>query len=158
MSFAYAVEVRHPAFFADAGAEAELNGLLAGLNIDRVLIDTRALRAADASDPIIREAQRKKPDLPVRVVATGPHPFVRYIADPEVEANLPWLQGWADVVAGWIAEGRTPFFFLHAPDDFYAPRLARFFHRLLSERAPVGTLPPWPAEQEGPPLEQLALF
>lgn len=158
--FHYAVEVRHPDFFAAGEAEGALDTLLAAQGVDRVLFDTRGLRAADGNDPETREAQRRKPDLPVRFVATGPHPFVRFVAHPEVAANEPWLAEWADVVAAWLREGRHPFIFMHSPDDFFAPRLARRFHALLAARHPaVGTLPPWPATtDDDPPLTQLALF
>ncbi|MGH2544812.1 MAG: DUF72 domain-containing protein [Ardenticatenaceae bacterium] len=156
--FQYAVEVRHPAFFAGGADEERLNGLLTSLQSDRVLFDTRGLRAAGASDPLTRAAQRRKPDLPVHIIATGSRPFVRYVAHPEVGANLSLLAEWAATFEEWIHAGRTPFIFMHAPDDFYAPRLARHFHRLLSTRVAVGTLPPWPAEAEAPPAEQLPLL
>jgi uncharacterized protein YecE (DUF72 family) len=156
--FQYAVEVRHPDFFDDGPTEAALNTLLTDLHVDRVDFDVRGLRSATTTDEFTREAQQKKPDVPVRFVATAQRPFVRYVAHPDVEANLPLLTEWAGVVAGWIEEGRTPFVFMHSPDDFYAPRLARHFHRLLSEHFHVGTLPRWPAEEEAPPTEQLPLF
>ncbi|HEX8684145.1 MAG TPA: DUF72 domain-containing protein [Ardenticatenaceae bacterium] len=158
IEFQYAVEVRHASFFNEGPTEAALDGLLADLGVDRVCFDVRGLRAAPPDDPMTREAQEKKPDVPARFVATASRPFVRFVAHSEVEANLPLLEEWAEVVAGWIGEGRTPFVFMHAPDDFYAPRLARHFHRLLSEQVEVGTLPRWPAEEEPPPTEQLALF
>jgi uncharacterized protein YecE (DUF72 family) len=156
--FRYAVEVRHPEFFESTEARAALNGLLASLNVARVIFDTRPLFASSATDAHTREAQRKKPQLPVHVVATSTSPFVRYVAHPELEANVSWLEGWAEAVEKWIREGRTPHFFVHAPNDFYAPRLARLFHRLLSERVDVATMPVWPAEEEEPPVEQLSLF
>lgn len=157
-AFDYAVEVRHPDFFDESEHEQGLNSLLASLGIDRVCFDVRALRASALRDTETLEAQRKKPDVPARQVATGDFPFVRYIADTNIEANMPLLAQWAEVVAGWVEAGRTPYFFTHAPDDFYAPRLARHFHHLLAERLRVGSLPPWPAESDTPPMEQLHLF
>ncbi len=158
--FSYAVEVRHPDFFAGGAMEEDLDGLLASLGIDRVIFDARGLHAADPRDPATREAQRKKPNLPVRAVTTGQRPFVRFVAHPDVPSNDALLEAWATVVAEWLAEGRTPFVFLHAPDDFFAPRLARRFHQLLADRVPVGTMPPWPADADaqGPPPAQLSLF
>lgn len=156
--FQYAVEVRHPDFFDEGNHEAALDTLVANLGVDRVCFDGRGLRSASATDAFTREAQQKKPNVPARFVATASRPFVRYIANPDVDANLPLLAEWAEIVAGWMGEGRTPFIFMHAPDDFYAPRLARHFHRLLSEHLSVGTLPQWPAEDDPPPTEQLSLF
>ncbi|MCB0076953.1 MAG: DUF72 domain-containing protein [Anaerolineales bacterium] len=156
--YRYAVEVRHPDFFGAGEAEARLDQFLQDLGMDRVLFDSRPLRAADRSDPNVRRAQQRKPDLPVHPVALGPHPLVRYIADPNLPANDPWLREWAQRVAAWIEAGRQPFVFLHAPDDFYAPRLARRFHQLLSDHVDVGRLPPWPADEAPSSAEQLSLF
>ncbi len=158
LTFRYAIEVRHLDFFDEGAQEAELESLLTALDMDRVCFDGRGLWSAAPDEEATQVAQRKKPKVPVRFSATATTPFVRYIAHPEVEANLSLLAEWAEVLAHWLDEGRTPYFFAHAPDDFYAPRLARHFHRLLSEHRAVGTPPPWPAEGEEPPLAQLSLF
>ncbi len=159
----FAVEVRHPGFFDGGAAEAALEALLEAYGADRVILDTRPLRAADASIPEVRTAQQRKPDLPVRFDITGRQPILRYIAHAELAANDAWLAEWAGIVAGWIAEGRTPFVFIHAPDDTWAPPLARRFHTLLAERADVGEMPVWPGEADdggAQPVEarQLGLF
>lgn len=153
-AFHYAVEIRHNLFFAEA--ENELTAVLKSHRANRVVFDTRGLHSANVDDPAGREAQRKKPKVPVRFVATGRFPFVRFVGHPEVRENLPLLSEWAPVVANWIREGRTPFVFFHAPDDFYAPHLARHFHRLLSNQIDVGEMRPWPAERGA--TAQMALF
>ncbi len=153
-AFHYAVEIRHNLFFAEA--ENELTAVLKSHRANRVVFDTRGLHSANVDDPAGREAQRKKPKVPVRFVATGRFPFVRFVGHPEVRENLPLLSEWAPVVANWIREGRTPFVFFHAPDDFYAPHLARHFHRLLSNQIDVGEMRPWPAERGA--AAQMALF
>lgn len=158
--YQYNVEVRHRDFYDDGTHEREVNELLRDLAVDRVHMDTRALRAApaDFSQDAI-EAQERKPNLPTRFYAVSDLPMVRYISHPDADENDPWLTEWADVVATWIDEGKTPYFFVHNPDDFYAPRIARRFHQLLAQRADVGTMPPWPAEiDNAPPPEQLSLF
>jgi uncharacterized protein YecE (DUF72 family) len=145
---AWAVEVRHPAFFAAGPAEADLVALLRRRGADRVTLDTRALRAGDPRDPAMAAVLHQKPDLPPRFEALGPHPMLRFVAHRDAASDSdPWLAEWADVVAAWIAEGRAPTVFIHHRDDFHAPRVARRFHTLLAERAEVGTLPPWPAER-----------
>ncbi|MDA0744911.1 MAG: DUF72 domain-containing protein [bacterium] len=151
----YAVEVRHPDFFSDA--EADLNTCLKERGVDRVTFDTRGLHSATTSDPATQAAQKKKPQIPVRFTATGHRPFIRFVGHPDVDKNLSLLGKWATVTASWIQEDRTPYIFMHMSDEFYAPRLARHFHRLLSEHLNVGNLPVWPAEQEQPE-EQLNLF
>lgn len=155
-TFPYAVEIRHPLFFAEA--ENELNTLLKSHNVDRVVFDTRGLHDAKTDDPAGREAQRKKPKVPVRFTATGQYPFIRFVGHPQVEKNLPLLEEWAPVVANWIQEGKTPYIFMHAPDDFYAPQLARHFHHMLSKHHNVGDMPSWPAEQIEEQPEQMNLF
>lgn len=146
-----AVEVRHPAFYAGGAAEQALETLLVERRCDRVVMDTRPLRAAPPPhDAPTRQAMTRKPDLPVRPIGLGAHPFVRYVAHPEAAANRPWLAAWADVVARWIAEGRRPYVFIHSPGDRDVPRLARAFHDMLRARgAPVGELPSWPSAQAG---------
>lgn len=152
-----AVEVRHPAFFDGGSAEQALDGLLVERGADRVVMDTRALRAAPPPhDAPTRAALTRKPDLPVRPIGLGRHPFVRIVAHPVATANGPWLAAWADVTARWIAEGRDPYVFLHSPGDADVPLLARVFHGMLLKRgAPVGELPPWPRERAA---SQLALI
>ncbi len=157
--YQYNVEVRHPDFYDDGIHEEAVNAILRDLAIDRVHMDTRALRAAPPEEgENTAAAQRRKPNLPTRFYALSDLPMVRYISRPTADANDLWLTEWADVVARWITEGKTPYFFVHAPDDFYAPRIARRFHQLLSQRADVGYMPPWPAEAEELPPAQLSLF
>jgi uncharacterized protein YecE (DUF72 family) len=47
-------------------------------------------------------------------------------------------------VAQWIAEGKRPYFFMHAPDDTFAPDNAYAFHAMLRRHRDVGELPAWP--------------
>lgn len=48
---------------------------------------------------------------------------------------------------------QAAYFFMHAPDDTFAPENAYAFHAMLRAHADVGELPPWP----GTP-RQLGLF
>ena len=157
-NFPYAVEIRHQAFFAEA--EATLNNMLTTHNVDRVVFDTRGLHNATLTDPDGLEAQRKKPKVPVRFIATGSNPFMRFVGHPTVEENLSLLAEWAPKVAQWITEGRTPYIFMHAPNDLYAPQLAKHFHDLLSDHIDAGQMPPWPAHHPPAPEEpaQMNLF
>jgi uncharacterized protein YecE (DUF72 family) len=142
--FHYAVEVRHPDFFAKDDTEKTFNRLLHERAIDRVVFDSRALFSATDDSAGTRAAQRKKPRLPVHVVALGPRPLVRFIGHPQWQANQPFLQPWVEKIAEWIEQGHTPYFFTQMPDDYWAPRLAQLFHQMLQNRLPaVGRLPPW---------------
>ena len=156
--FSYAVEVRSPDFFDGSERERALDALLGETGMERVVFDTRGLFASSATDALTLDAKRKKPRVPVRRTAIGMRPFVRFVGDPEVPRNEALFREWAGVVARWLAEGRTPFFFTHHPDDALAPELARRFQTLVREVAPQVPAPaPWPAERE-PRADQLSLL
>lgn len=155
---AYAVEVRHPGFFDAGPGERALNALLRELGMDRVVFDTRGLFASAATDEATLDAKRRKPRVPVRFTALGARPFVRFVGDPDLPRNAAALEAWAAVVAGWVGEGRTPYFFTHHPDDALAPELGRDFQRRVHARQPAVPAPPaWPAERESGPT-QLSLL
>ena len=151
-----AVEVRHPEFFARGDAERLLNRLLMDRGVERICLDPRALFSCHSTDPAVLHAQSKKPKVPPRPAAFTQCPQVRFIGRPELEANDPYLLPWIEKVAGWIEEGRTPYVFLHTPDNHRAPELARRFHRQLSERLPG--LPPLPELHQSQAREQLGLL
>lgn len=155
-----AVEVRAPEFFAGGPAERRLDDLLTARRVDRVLFDTGGLFAVKAEDEATRDAQRKKPRVPRRETATARAPFVRFVGNPAVEANDPALRRWAGVARRWCEEGRTPFIFLHHPDDLHAPALARRFQHWLHLEDPARFAPPprWPVEGESESERQLSLF
>ncbi|MFT6341501.1 MAG: hypothetical protein ACJAUN_000322 [Alcanivorax sp.] len=132
--FGCTVEVRHPDFFAKGEAEKALNRGLRERQIARVCFDSRALFAASAEDAATREAQRKKPRLPVHVLPGDASPVIRYVGHPELQANRSFLAPWVDRVAGWIAAGERPYVFIHMPDNGDALSLALLWHELLQGR------------------------
>jgi uncharacterized protein YecE (DUF72 family) len=85
--------------------------------------------------------------------ATASHPFVRCVPHEDFAQSAALVEAWATQVAGWIAERKTPYVFMHAPDDTFAPENAYAFHALLRGRADVGDLPAWPGQPR-----QLGLF
>lgn len=157
--FPYAVEVRHRDWFDDGMHEARLDELLESLQIDRVLFDSRPLFASAPVTDSERETQRRKPRSPHRLTVTGQHPFVRLIGSDDVGAVEPWLDEWAPLVAGWIRDGLTPFFFAHAPDDRFAPVIARKFHERVRGHLPeLSLMPKWPGEESSKLSRQSLLF
>ena len=86
--------------------------------------------------------------------------MLRLVGRDGVEPAMPWVTEWAPIVAGWIAEGLTPYVYAHAPNDLYAPQLARAFHDEL--RKHIGSLDPmpeWPGEvEQRTAVKQLELF
>lgn len=124
----FGVEVRHERF-CDAGrAERALNDLLFDHGVERILLDTRAVFAGPVITPYEVEAVQRKPRLPVRPVAIGVNPVVRFIGQTEPEANPQWWSKWVPKIAQWLDQGRSPTFFVHTPDNAVAPELARRFH------------------------------
>lgn len=144
----YAVEMRHPGLF-DGAAAAELRAMLGELGVDWVILDTRGVHEAEGDDPALVQAHQRKPRLPATAVATARRPVLRYVANPDLPANDARLSAWADQAAAWLGQGREPFLFMHVPDDFHAPRLARRFFELLRARASVGRLPPFGRADDG---------
>ncbi len=157
--YPYAVEVRHLDFFDKGTNERALQQVLHDLQVDRVIFDSRPLFSADAEDDYERQSRERKPQLPVHRTATGRRPIIRLVGRNNVARVMPWIHEWAPVVAEWIIAGLTPYVFTHAPDDLYAPQLARMFHDELRRHTNrVPPLPDWPGESEPQQARQLALF
>ncbi|WP_369958881.1 DUF72 domain-containing protein [Pseudomonas benzenivorans] len=151
-----AVELRHPAFFAKGEEERALNRLLLGRGIERICLDSRALFSCSSDDPAVLHAQAKKPRLPLRPTAFSQAPQLRFIGHPELAANDAFMAPWLDKLAAWIEAGRTPYAFLHTPDNRLAAQLARRFHAQLMLRLPG--LPDLPEPDVAAPSPQLGLL
>lgn len=150
----WGVEVRSLAFSSGDAPERQLIELLARHNVERILIDTRAVFAGPRETAAEEEAFLRKPRLPVRPVAIGPSPVVRFIGQTDPAANPHWWSKWVPKIVEWIHEGRTPTVFLHTPDNVVAPELARQFHDEVRARIPE--LAPLPLPRE--PTAQLPLI
>jgi len=156
--YLYGLEVRNHDFFDQGQNEGKLNRLLSAYSIDRIVFDTRKLHSAGAGDEELASVQRKKPLMPVRFATTGAHPILRYVGVNDKLNNASHLKEWAIVVADWIQQGYHPYVFIHAPDEFYAPRLADYFYSLLQGLIKLPARPSWPALRGGDGKDQLALF
>ncbi len=143
----YAVEYRHATLVDHPAALA----LLRDRAIDLVMMDARGLHASKSLEHA--DVRAKKPDLPLAVHATARQPIVRCVPHEQFDVGLAHIAAWADQVASWIGTGKQPYFFMHAPDDTFAPENAYRFHAMLSDRIDAGTLPVWPGSPR-----QLGLF
>ncbi|WP_111911253.1 DUF72 domain-containing protein [Aeromonas media] len=141
--FTYALEVRHPDFFAKGEAERALNRLLMDKGINRIMLDSRPLFSVPATTPALVDAQGKKPRLPVHLLATANSPVVRLIGLPHLEDNHPFLPSWLPHWKQWLAEGKDLYLFIHTADNARAPELARQVSRLLGQE-----MAPWPGEND----------
>ena len=147
----YAVEVRDEAFFRAGPEEDELLELLRARGVDLVVMDTRGVHASKSLT--FAEVRARKPNLPLVMRATAARPLIRFVPHETFDASRHFLEPWARRVAAWIADGKRPYFFMHAPDDTFAPENAYAFHAMLRAHRDVGELPTWP----GAP-RQLGLF
>lgn len=138
--FRYAVEVRHPAFFAKGPDEAAFNRLLADLGVNRTVFDTRTLFANPAPDADTRDALAKKPRVPTHAVATASNPMIRFISPRDTTLAEAALKRWVEVLSTWHSEGRQPRFFLHTPSCAEAATLAVRLAQCLHERMPAQPL------------------
>lgn len=148
-----AIEVRHLGFFQKDAREKQFNRLLMTHNIDRVVMDTRALFSEPASTDAIIDAQNKKPRVPVNVIATGTRPIVRFVGCSKLENNLNFYQPWLKKLKYWQDEGKTPYVFFHTADNHDSAHLARQFCQDGGIAHPV--LNPFPSEKEA---NQSSLF
>ncbi len=149
--FQYAVELRHAAFFADTAAARGMIELLREAGSDLVILDTRGVHAGRSL--MMAEVRARKPALPVIVRTTGMRPIVRCVPHETFDDGREFVEPWAPQIARWIADGKRPYFFMHAPDEMLAPSNAYAFLAMLRCHVDVGELPPWPG---GP--RQLALL
>ena len=144
-----AVEVRHADYFDDGQHERALDDLLTKHRVDRCLFDSRCLFCAPASTESERISQGRKPKSPHRVTVTGSRPMLRFVGRDQIDLADPWIAEWAPIVASWLDQGLTPYVFMHAPNDAFAPILARRFHAAL--RAVRPQTPELPVPDFGPP-------
>jgi uncharacterized protein YecE (DUF72 family) len=138
----YAVEFRHEAFFRGGPEDKEAIELLRTRGVDLVVMDARGLHSGHSL--ALTEVRARKPKLPVIVRATAAQPIVRCVPHESFDAARRFVEPWAAQVARWIAEGKRPYFFMHAPDDTFAPENAYAFHAMVRRHRDVGELPPWP--------------
>lgn len=144
----WAVEVRHPAFFADPHATRRLEETLAAAGAEWVPFDTTAFYRRPPTSDAERAAWSKKPRVALRSHALTDRPIVRYLGRDAVAETVAGWQPWLAVVAGWLREGRSPTFFVHTPDDADALMLARRFHADVRARVPALEPLPEPAADE----------
>lgn len=136
-----AIEVRHPGFFDKQDAEIQFNRLLVQHQVNRIMMDTRALNCGPETSDILVETRRKKPSLPLHVIATSNHPVVRFVGNDNEQDNALHLTPWVHKIHQWRQQGKTPYMFLHRPDNKDAPWLAAQFIDMYNRAYPDAVLP-----------------
>ena len=145
-TFTYGVEVRHPDFFAKGESEIQLNRGLHERGVNRVILDSRPVHAAIPHTEAIRDAQRKKPKVPVHAVVTANHPMVRFIGSDNMTQNRQFFAAWLAKLSLW-QQTTTPYLFLHTPDIAQAPELVDTLWADLRNALPeIGSAPSIPQQ------------
>ncbi|SHE73670.1 Uncharacterized conserved protein YecE, DUF72 family [Modicisalibacter ilicicola DSM 19980] len=144
-----AVEGRASEFFHKGDAERQLNRLLITHGVARVMLDVRPLFSTPAGgDPRLLKAQAEKPKRPLHVLSTADTPIVRFIGHLDKTINERYFAAWCERLSLWINQGKTPFLFVHTPDNRQAPQLARRFHSRLSSVQALPPLADFPGERQ----------
>lgn len=140
----FGVEVRHSAFFQKGDEEKQLNRLLHSNQLNRIILDSRALFACLAKDALTLDAKQKKPNVPVHAIATSQNPVIRFIGELDEHANISAFAPWVSKIQQWLNEGKSPYLFIHTPDNIFAPELTVSLCALLKKNgvnAPNLSLP-----------------
>lgn len=134
-----AVEVRHPAFFADADAGRALFSLLHACQTAAVITDVAGRRDVCHGRLTTRRTL-------IRFVGNALHP-----------TDFSRTRAWAERLAYWAEKGlEEAYFFGHEPDNLLAPELAAFAVETFRQHLPH-------AQLRGPtpemlPATQMTLF
>ena len=71
-----------------------------------MILDSRPVHAACPHSEAIRDAQRKKPKVPVHAVLTETNPLIRFIGSDDMTQNRELFQVWLQKLAQWRSEER----------------------------------------------------
>ncbi|WP_162046731.1 DUF72 domain-containing protein [Vibrio taketomensis] len=143
--FPLGVEVRHLGYFAKNDDEKRLNQWLIESEIDRIIMDSRPVFAAEPVNEVIIDAQKKKPRVSVHAIATAVHPMIRFIGHPDLDANFNFFKPWLSKLPQWIAQGKQPYLMIHTPDNVLAPELAHKLYQQLAQQVTLPALNAFPA-------------
>jgi uncharacterized protein YecE (DUF72 family) len=148
-----AVEVRHSDWFREAES-SQLNELLEGLGIGKVLLDSRPIYTGD-NDPQL-ESERRKPKLPLQLTVTSNFSLIRFISHPQLEMNQQFMTEWVKQIQDWLQQDKEIYFFVHCPVEEFSPRNARYFYEILKGNGIAVPVLPW--DEIVPEPNQLSLW
>lgn len=119
------LEVRHRDWFADPGANTALFDTLRNLNMGAVITDTAGRRDC------------------AHMTLTVPKAFIRYVGNSMHASDDSRMKAWALRIREWIAEGlQELYFFVHTPDEAYAPEMVNEMIKLLNTTCGLQLRPP----------------
>lgn len=115
--------------------------------IEKRMLEVRCqFRGLPPHNEAIRDAQRKKPKVPVHAVLTATNPLIRFIGSDNMAQNRELFQVWLQKLAQW-QQTSTPYLFLHTPDIAQAPELVHCLWEDLRATLPeIGAVPAIPKQ------------
>jgi uncharacterized protein YecE (DUF72 family) len=100
------LEVRHPAWFANADIQKELFELLSSINIGAVITDTAGRRDC------------------AHMHLTIPKAFIRYVGNSLHKSDYTRIDAWVERMKYWLDHGlKELYFFMHMHDEATSPEL-----------------------------------
>ncbi|MCE0496288.1 DUF72 domain-containing protein [Vibrio sp. DNF-1] len=133
-SASLAIEVRHQHFFSKGPEEKAFNAWLIDKNLDRIIMDSRPIFSVSPTGPLLADAQKKKPKVPVHAISTANHPLIRFIGLPSPADNTDFIQPWIGKLSDWMSRGKIPYLMVHTANNDYAPELAMAFYDTLCKQ------------------------
>ncbi len=116
--FSFFLELRHPAWFADAAIRNELFETLTALNIGAVITDVASRRD-------VAHMQLTIPKAMIRFQGYSPH---------HTDENR--INAWVRRITYWLQNGlQELYFFMHQHPELYAPQMADLFIDKLNSSA-----------------------
>jgi uncharacterized protein YecE (DUF72 family) len=120
-----AVELRHPAWYADRGLRDSVFAMLEALGKTLVLTDVAGRRDV----------------LHQRL--TTPTAFIRFNGHGLISSDYTRATAWAERIAGWLQAGlQTVYFFVHQKDIMHSPVWTQFFLEKLYALTGLQVAPP----------------
>jgi len=116
-----AIEFRHGGWFSE----------------QQLIPEARAILEAHAVAPVITDVAGRR-DV-CQVSLTNKTAMIRFVGNALHETDYSRTDAWIDRIANWVALGLEKlYFFVHEPDDTYAPEMGEYVIKQLNERFDLG--------------------
>lgn len=154
------VELRHESWFRRGGGGGTggargngAGGARGGGGVAAIAETWEAMRQCGIGS-VITDTAGRRDALHMRL--TAPVALVRFAGNSLHPTDFMRIDAWAERIRGWIGKGlREIYFFLHNPDELYAPDLCRYAIERFNERCGTTLQPP---RLLRPPATNLSLF
>ena len=133
-----AVEFRHESWFEGGGLSSIVLGLLEGTQTTTLITDVAGRRDV------------------LHAHLTTTTVMLRFVGNGLVPTDYSRADAWLDRIEQWVAEGlEALYFFVHEPDDTFAPEMGKYIIEGLNKRLGLGLPIPGLHEMPG---SQMSLF